>query len=61
MPTYEYECSACGQFEVEQKITDRPLSTCPKCRQPKLRRLIGKTTFVLQGPRWARDGYGGKR
>jgi len=29
MPTYEYECERCGVFEVEQKISDPPLTTCP--------------------------------
>ncbi len=29
MPTYEYECERCGRFEVDQKITDAPLKTCP--------------------------------
>jgi len=42
MPTYEYECEACGhKFEKMQKFSDKPLATCPKCRKRKLRRLIG--------------------
>jgi len=42
MPTYEYECEACGhKFEEMQKFSDKPLATCPKCRKHKLRRLIG--------------------
>jgi putative FmdB family regulatory protein len=41
MPTYDYECSKCGQsFEVFQKITDSPLKRCPSCKG-KLKRLIG--------------------
>jgi len=32
MPTYEYECKSCGhQFELFQKITDKPAQKCPKC------------------------------
>lgn len=27
---YEYKCPRCGEFEVEQKITDPPLKTCPQ-------------------------------
>ena len=42
MPTYEYECEACGhKFEKMQNFSDKPLATCPKCRKRKLRRLIG--------------------
>ncbi len=42
MPTYEYECEACGhKFEKMQKFSDRLLTTCPKCNKRRLRRLIG--------------------
>ena len=42
MPTYEYECDACGhRFEDFQQMSDAPLKSCPKCRKRKLRRLIG--------------------
>jgi len=42
MPTYDYECSACGnQWELFQSITAKPLKKCPACRRPTARRLIG--------------------
>jgi len=42
MPTYEYECSACGHaFEELQAMTDKKLNKCPKCGKNKLDRLIG--------------------
>jgi len=42
MPTYEYECDACGhKFEELQSITEKPLKKCPKCKKSKLRRLFG--------------------
>lgn len=42
MPTYGYECQACGHaFEEFQSITAKPLATCPSCARPKLQRLIG--------------------
>lgn len=32
MPYYQYECEKCGNdFEVLQKMSDEPISTCPKC------------------------------
>lgn len=41
MPTYEYECTNCGNtFEKFQGITEQPLKRCPKCRH-KVRRLMG--------------------
>ena len=32
MPTYEYECNACGHaFERFQSITAAPVKRCPEC------------------------------
>lgn len=43
MPTYDYECDACGHtFERFQEITARKLRTCPECGKRKLQRLIGR-------------------
>jgi len=42
MPTYEYQCTACGhQFEKFQSITADPIRDCPQCRKKKVKRLIG--------------------
>ena len=42
MPTYEYECGACGhRFEKKQSMTAAPVKTCPKCSKKKVTRLIG--------------------
>ena len=59
MPTYEYLCKVCShQFEIEQKISDEPLSECPKCLCCTIDRLIsGGTGFVLKGDGWYKDGY----
>jgi putative FmdB family regulatory protein len=41
MPTYEYQCDACGdKFEKFQSITAGPIKKCPKCGKRKVRRLI---------------------
>lgn len=42
MPTYQYECEACGHaFEILQTMTEAKLRKCPKCAKFKLSRLIG--------------------
>ena len=42
MPTYQYECAACGhEFEELQSMADPKLKKCPKCKKDKLHRLIG--------------------
>ena len=47
MPTYEYECINCGhRFEAFQKMSDRRIKTCPKCKK-SVRRLIGKGGGII--------------
>ena len=58
MPIYEYACEKCQhEFEVEQRITDDPVRTCPECRSRKVKRLISQTSFVLKGSGWYSDLY----
>ncbi|NMB81215.1 MAG: zinc ribbon domain-containing protein [Ignavibacteria bacterium] len=41
MPTYEYKCLECGHlFEIFQRITEEPVTECPKCKG-NVKRLIG--------------------
>jgi putative FmdB family regulatory protein len=48
MPTYEYECQACGHdFEELQSMTDAKLTKCPKCGKNKLARLIGSGAGMI--------------
>lgn len=48
MPTYEYECQACGHsFELYQQITARPTRVCPSCGERRVKRLIGTGAGVL--------------
>jgi putative FmdB family regulatory protein len=47
MPTYDYECRACGhRFEEFQSITAPPLMECPSCGG-EVRRLIGSGAGIL--------------
>jgi putative FmdB family regulatory protein len=62
MPTYEYQCNACGhEFERVQRITDAKVKTCPKCKKRKVERLISQTSFVLKGGGWYNDLYASKK
>ena len=48
MPTYEYQCDACGhEFELFQSMTDSVKRKCPKCGKPKLQRLIGTGAGII--------------
>jgi putative FmdB family regulatory protein len=47
VPTYEYECTACGlRFERRQKIADEPVAECPECHG-RVRRLLSSGTAVM--------------
>jgi len=53
MPIYEYKCKKCGYiFEQLQKISEKPLRTCPKCKKSGLAKLISNTSFQLKGAGW---------
>lgn len=48
MPTYDYECDACGhEFELFQGINDPVQRKCPECGKLKLRRLFGTGAAVV--------------
>ncbi len=48
MPTYEYECRACGhRFEQFQSMKDAALKKCPACKKARLERLIGTGAAIL--------------
>jgi putative FmdB family regulatory protein len=49
MPTYEYECTACGQhIEVFQRFSEDPLTTCGVCGG-KLRKVFHPAGIVFKG------------
>jgi putative FmdB family regulatory protein len=59
MPIYEYQCQKCGQFEVTQRITEKPLGKCPTCKG-KVKKLISNTSFQLKGTGWYVTDYARK-
>ena len=59
MPIYEYECSSCNKvFEVQQRISDDPLESCPDC-QGEVKKIVSVSSFQLKGGGWYADGYSG--
>ena len=63
MPTYEYECDACGHaFEELQRMSDPVIRKCPKCRKLKVRRLIsGGAGVIFKGSGFYETDYKRKR
>ena len=53
MPIYEYQCEKCGhELEAIQKMSDAPLTECPACGEPALKKLISAAGFRLKGGGW---------
>lgn len=53
MPIYEYRCHHCGHsLEKLQKISDAPLTDCPICKKPELRKKVSAAGFQLKGTGW---------
>ncbi|MEJ1364402.1 MAG: zinc ribbon domain-containing protein, partial [Candidatus Sedimenticola sp. (ex Thyasira tokunagai)] len=53
MPIYEYSCEACGHtMESLQKMSSAPLTDCPECGKPQLKKLISAAGFRLKGSGW---------
>jgi putative FmdB family regulatory protein len=61
MPVYEYECDSCGKtFEVQQRMADAPLTSCPEC-SGNVKKVMSMSSFQLKGGGWYADGYASAR
>jgi putative FmdB family regulatory protein len=53
MPIYEYQCKACGHtFDTIQTFSEEPLTDCPVCKEPALKKLVSAAAFHLKGSGW---------
>ena len=59
MPTYDYECDACGHtMELFQGINDPIKKKCPDCGKNKLKRLFGTgAAIVFKGSGFYQTDY----
>jgi len=50
MPTYPYQCRACGyEFEEFQSMSEDPLTDCPKCDGSVHRIISGGAGLIFKG------------
>ncbi|MGW1542581.1 FmdB family zinc ribbon protein [Streptomyces sp. NPDC002309] len=55
MPTYQYQCTECGQgLEAVQKFTDDALTVCPNC-QGRLKKVFSAVGIVFKGSGFYRN------
>jgi putative FmdB family regulatory protein len=59
MPTYDYECNACGHaLELFQGINDPVKKKCPECGKNKLQRQFGTgAAIVFKGSGFYQTDY----
>lgn len=56
-PVYVYQCKECGhKFEEFQKFSDKPIKKCIHCGKESLEKTISKSSFILKGTGWGKDG-----
>lgn len=61
MPIYEYRCKRCHKvFEVLQKISEEPLTTCIDCGA-KVEKLVSSSSFQFKGNGWYVTDYKKKK
>ncbi|MDD9349203.1 FmdB family zinc ribbon protein [Mumia sp.] len=55
MPTYQYQCTDCGEpLEVQQSFTDDALTVCPSC-EGRLRKVFNAVGVVFKGSGFYRN------
>ena len=60
MPIYEYRCENGHTFEVMQRMTDDPVSTCSTCEAP-VQRVFHPVAVHFKGKGFYNTDYGTKR
>ena len=60
MPIYEYRCEECGEeHEALQKVSEPPLTVCPACGKPALKKQLSAAGFQLKGSGWYATDFKG--
>ncbi|MFE9248728.1 FmdB family zinc ribbon protein [Streptomyces sp. NPDC007088] len=55
MPTYQYQCTECGEgLEAVQKFTDDSLTVCPNC-DGRLKKVFSAVGIVFKGSGFYRN------
>ena len=53
MPTYEYECTKCGdKFEALQKISDEAIKKCKKCKGKVIKKYVQDNEYLVDCEIW---------
>jgi putative FmdB family regulatory protein len=61
MPIYEYRCENGHTFEVMQRMTDEPITTCPDHSGSAVQRVFHPVAVHFKGSGFYNTDYGKKR
>jgi putative FmdB family regulatory protein len=60
VPIYEYVCQSCAhRFEVRQKFSDAPMTSCGRCGQA-VSKIISAPAIMFKGSGWYVTDYSDK-
>ena len=58
MPTYEYRCLKCKKkFEAFQRMSEKPLTECPKCGGKAERQISAGVGVIFKGSGFYQTDY----
>lgn len=58
MPTYEYRCTAGHDFQLVQRMSDKPKTKCPVCGKAASRLISGGSGLIFKGSGFYITDYG---
>jgi len=60
MPIYQWKCTKCHAERETLQAHTAPPPECLQCAEaPPMSKRISRSSFILKGPGWAKDGYQG--
>ena len=60
MPIYEYQCLSCNErHEIIQRISEAPLTHCPKCGG-EMKKLLSSPAIQFKGSGFYKTDYANK-
>ena len=57
MPIYVYRCNFCGEQDIMQRLSDAPLTECPKCKSTEFKKQVTSAGFSLKGTGWYKTDF----
>ena len=50
-------CNFCGEQDIMQRLSDAPLTECPKCKSNEFKKHVTSAGFNLKGTGWYKTDF----